>query len=300
MLEKIKEVPFIDESAAVKLTSVEGKLVLERYDKVIWAREETKLEVDTSINCYVEAEKFFVLFPNIKALEQGTCLTVTLKNGAVYELPFLDVSWETQEMPEEFNNTITFALDDLMLCTLKNLIKPELQCIYIDKEGAVSCNFISACISTAVKADEGFLLPPDVQALVNGRVCKVNVGEDKLYFRASDFSIITSKPVHEEEDWWESLRGMISEADKFTKATPLVDGMKRLGMFSDYVSFDGEKVISGENFEPFKFKNIEDRKYEIERLNRILTTAEEITEDNENLVFKNSNCKFLVSPMEDA
>ena len=300
MLEKIKEVPFIDESAAVKLLSKDGKLVLERNDRVIWASESTQVPADEAISCYVEAEKFFTLLPDIAQVAQDTCLHIKLKNDAQYELPFLTAEWQTEEMPEEYENTITFKLDDLMLCTLKNLVKPELQCIWIDDKGAVSCDFISACVCDTVKATEGFLLPPDVQALVNDRVCKVKVTDSKIYFQASDFSIITSKPAIGEDAWWEQLREMLSVSATYVKAEPLTNALKRLVMFADYVTFDGAKVFAGENFEPFAFKEIAERKYEIERLSRILTTAEEITEESENLVLKNKTSRFLISPSEDA
>ena len=68
MLEKIKEVPFIDESSAVRLITKDGKLILERTDRVIWASEATQLAVE-GIDCYVEAEKFFSLLPDIKQVK---------------------------------------------------------------------------------------------------------------------------------------------------------------------------------------------------------------------------------------
>lgn len=300
MLEKIKEVPFIDESASVRLISKEGKLVLERNDRVIWASENTTLPVTTTLDCYVEAKKFFTLLPDIAELSQDTCLKVKLKNGAKYELPFMQVSWETQLMPTEFSNVIMFKLDDLMLCTLKNLIKPELQCVYIDSKGAVTCDFVSACISDTVKSSEAFLLPPDVQELVDGRQCKVEIKDEKIYIQSTDFSIITSKPVMSGEAWWEQLREMLSETSSFVKTEALTQGLKRLTLFGDYVSFDGEKALVGENFEPFKFTPLSDKKYEIERLAKILTTADEMSEQAENLVLRNKSSKFLISPMEEA
>lgn len=300
MLEKIKEVPFIDESSAVRLLTKEGKLVLERNDRVVWASEATTLPVATDLNCYVEAKKFFTLLPNIAELEQDTCLKVKLKNGAKYELPFMQSSWETQEMPTEYDNVIMFKLDDLMLCTLKNLIKPELQCVYIDSKGAVTCDFVSACISDNVKSNEPFLLPPDVQELVDGRQCKVKIDGDKIYIQSNDFSIITSKPTMSGDAWWEQLRQMLSEESTYVKTEALTESLKRLVLFGDYVSFDGEKAIVEANFEPFRFAQLPDKKYEIERLSKILTTADEMTEKSENLVLRNKSSKFLISPMEDA
>jgi len=299
MLEKIKEVPFIDESTAVRLITKDGKLILERTDRVIWASESTQLAVE-GIDCYVEAAKFFSLFPDIKSLSQSSCLDIVLKNGAEYHLPFISVSWETQEMPTEYSNTITFNISDLMLCTLRNLIKPELQCIWIDKEGAVSCDFVSACISSTVKANEGFLLPPDVQELVNGRQCKVQIQDGKMYFQTSDFSIIASKPAEGEDKWYEQLRAMLDAETTYVKGEPLAEALKRLMLFSDYASFDGKVVTAGENFEPFEFEDIPDTKYEIERLAKILTTATEISNNAGNLILKNKVSKFLISPMEEA
>lgn len=300
MLEKIKEVPFIDESGAVKVTSApNGKIVLERSDRVIWAQEVTQL-VSTGIDCYVEASKFFALIGDIKELNQSTCLEVVLKNGARYELPFIETQWEPVDMPTQYDDVITFKLEDLMLCTLKNLVKPELQCIYIDELGAVSCDFISACLSDIVKAKNSFLLPPDVQELVNNRQCEVKITDDKLYFRSSDFVIATTKPDMSGDPWWESLRAMTDGAQNFTKAEPLVNSLHRLQLFSDYVTFDGEKAISGSNFEPFKFKDLSTIKYEIERLTRLSQTAHEITELSQNLILKNRTSTFLISPTEEA
>ena len=299
MLEKIKSVPFIDESEAVKVISIDGKIVLERNDRVIWASEKTGLEAH-NISCYVEADKFFALLPEIKSLEQGNCLKVTLKNNAVYELPYLDVSWEPVEMPEEYSNTITFKLADLMLCTLNNLIKPELQCIWIDEHGAVSCDFVSACISKSVKASKGFLLPPDVQPLVDGRVCKVEVTDGRIYILASDFAIATSRPTEGDDKWYEQLRGMLDGASEFTQGESLAEGLKRLALFADYITFDGDKALAGSNFEPFIFKDLNGAQYEIEKVSRIMSTASSIGEKDGNLIFKNESSMFLVSPQEEA
>lgn len=299
MLEKIKEVPFIDESSAVKLSTLNGKLKLERNDRVVWAYETTET-VAENINCYVEADKFLTLLPDVKALSQDTCLKVELKNGAKYELPFLDVSWEAIEMPEEYDDSITFHLSDLMLCTLKNLVKPELQCIYIDEQGAVSCDFITACISKTVKAHSPILLPPDVQDLVNGRLCKIKVTEDKIFIQANDFGIVTTKPSMGEDAWWDALRGMLEGSTGFVSAAALSDGLKRLAMFDKMVSFNGEKVVSGSNSEPFAFVDLDNRQYEIERVTKILSTASQITTNGDNLVLKNDSGLFLISPMEEA
>lgn len=305
MLEKIKEVPFIDESKAVKLITKDGKIVLERNDRVVWAYEKTALPAE-NIECYVEADKFFLLLSEIKSLTQDTCLHVELKNGARYELPFLSVAWESQVMtPTDNADSITFKLDDLVLCTLKNLVKPELQCVYIDDKGAVSCDFLSACINKSIKSSSPFLLPADVQDLVNGRLCKVSVTDDKLYFEANDFGIVTTKPTHtveveDEMPWWEGVRGLIADVSSYTDGAKLAEGLKRLATFADYVTFDGERANAGSNYEPFAFVDLSGRQYEIERLGRILSTANKVAEVGGNLVLGNDSSLFLLSPMEEA
>lgn len=308
MLEKIKEVPFIAESMAVKiLSSAAGRTMLERNDRVIWGRERLELET-TAIDCYVEANKFFPLLSEIAELSQGTCLTVKLKNGAKYDLPFLDVSWEPIEMPEEYDDTIMFKLGNLMLCTLKNLIKPELQCVLIDSAGAVTCDFISACISTEMTSTTQMLLPPDVQELVNNRICKVQIDEGKIYIEANDFVLVTPNPTIGEDSWWESLREMLNGAGTFVPTAKLAEGLKRLAMFDDYAKFDGRRVTAGSNFEPFMFTPMGDvlegdaglNKYEIEKLAKILTVTKEITKKGNNIIMRNDAAMFLVSPMEEA
>lgn len=298
MLEKIKEIPFIDESAAVKVTSKNGKIVLERNDKVLWAQELTAIESE-GIDCYVEAKKFFVLLDNIKSMKQSTCLEITLKNGAIYELPFLTVSWETIEMPEEYEDEMLFKISDLMLCTLRNLIKPELQCIYIDQEGAVSCDLISACISRQVKSDHPFLLPLDVQELVNGKICKVNAKDENIYIKGNDFSIATSKPTLT-DDWYDQLRGMIEGAEEFVSTETLNDSLKRLAMFDEYVSFNNGKIIAGNNHEPFLFRDLDDKHYEIAKLSKLSAVSDSVTELHDNLILRNENSLFLISAIDEA
>lgn len=300
MLEKIKEIPFIDESSAVRVRTLEnGKIGLERNDRVLWASEGTDIQAG-GIDCYVEANKFFNLLPEIKTLEQGTCLVITLNNNARYELPYIDVTWDTQTMPETYADTVNFKLADLMLCTLNNLIKPELQCVYIDEKGAVSCDFVSACISKEVKSTTPFLLPPDVQALVDGRSCKVLVKDGKIYIQASDFNIVTTQPTHTDDAWWEDLRGMMADNIQTKSTEELASGLKRLVMFDDYIKFDGEKVFAGENYEPFNFTNLGENKYEIEKVSKVLTTATGIAQIEGNLIFTNDSSVFLVSPMDEA
>lgn len=310
MLEKMKEIPFIDESAAVKLTSNEdGSVSLERNDRVVWAKEICRFRQNpTGISCYVEASKFFALIDEIDTLEQTTCLIVKLKNRAKYELPFLDVSWEQpSDLPEIFDGQIDFDLSDLMISTLKNLVKPELQCILIDPAGAVSCDFVTACFSRKLRFPVRFLLPADLQPLVDGKHCSVSI-TDKIYIRANGIEIVTAAPTIEDMEMWETLRGMVAESPEATfDGSQLLESLKRLQLFGDYVSFDGERVKSGANFEPFPFPPFDDNAggaaenlYEIEKLMKILSTAKAVSESHCNVVLSNDSSTFLVSPLEDA
>lgn len=298
MLEKIKAIPFVDESSAVKLTSIDGRIVLERTDKVMWAQEFTALKSD-NISCYVDAKQFFALFDDIDKLEQTTCLEVTLKNGARYELPFVDVEWETVEMPTEYHDRIHFKISDLMLTTLRNLIKPELQCIWIDEKGAVSCDIISACISNQVKSTHPFLLPLDVQELVEGKTASVNAETDMLFISGHDFNIAVKKP-EVTDTWYDDLREMVSGDAGFVSAEGLKESLVRLEIFNDYVSFDGERAIAGNNFEPFAFKDLGSNFYEIAKLEILISVSKEIGELNNNLVLRNEGSLFLLSAMEEA
>lgn len=298
MLEKIKAIPFVDESVAVKVTSVDGRIYLERTDKVVWAQEKTAIRAD-GISCYVEAKAFFALFDDIAELSQSTCLKVKLKNGAEYELPFIAVEWDTVEMPTEYHDRILFKIEDLMLTTLRNLIKPDLQCIWIDNRGAVSCDIISACISDKVKSQHPFLLPLDVQELVVGKLAGVNASGDTLFIDGTDFSIVVKKP-EASDAWYDDLREMLEGDISFVPVGALAESMKRLMVFGDYVSFDGVKAIAGSNFEPFSFKDLGDSPYEIEKVMKILSVSTAIGELNSNLILKNDGAMFLISAMEEA
>ena len=147
------------------------------------------------INCYVEAKPFFALFDEIALLKQTTCLEVKLKNGAEYELPFMNVAWDTVEMPDEYHDRILFKISDLMLTTLRNLIKPELQCIWIDERGEYRQTSL-ACISKEVKSKQS--VPTlDVQELVvGGVVMLMRLGY--AHVRGSDFNIAVMKPINED------------------------------------------------------------------------------------------------------
>lgn len=298
ILDKIKAIPFIDESAAVKVISVDGKISLERTDRVIWARESTNLESD-GIHCYVEAKPFFALFDEIKELKQSTHLEVVLKNGAEYQLPFVDVVWDEVEMPETYHDRIMFKISDLMLTTLRNLIKPELQCIWIDEKGSVSTDIISACVSKEVKSSHPFLLPLDVQELVEGKIADVNAETGTLYIKGNNFNIAITKPENEDE-WYNDIRGLLEGNPEFVPIGNLVESIKRLELFDDYISFNGEVVRAGSNYEPFAFKDLEDNLYDILKLHKIAAVSTSIGEINNNLVLMNEGSVFLLASMEEA
>lgn len=299
MIEKIKPIPFIDESNAVKLTSLGGKLVLERTDRVLWAREKTQVDY-VGQDCYVEASKFFVLLPEIKTLVVGTCLEVVLKNNAKYSLPFLEVQWESRVMPEGTPQVIRYDIEPLIVSTLSNLIKPELQCIYIDNQGAVSCDFISACFSPQLKSDIPFLLPADVQKLVLGDTCKTVVTDSQVGFMTDQYEIIVSVVLLGEDRWWEQLRDMMKGVSEFYSTTGLDSVMKRMALFVDYVSFDGSSVCGGTNKEPYQFHSLEGKIYEVSKLSALLDYVKEMTVANDALVLKGEKVSYMLSPLEEA
>lgn len=298
IIDKIKAIPFVDESSAVKVVSVNGRISIERTDKVVWAQEDTSL-LSNDIECYVEAKPFFALFDEIASLKQTTCLEIKLKNGAEYELPFMDVTWDTVEMPDEYHDRILFKIGDLMITTLRNLIKPELQCIWIDEHGGVSTDIISACVSKEVKSKHPFLLPLDVQELVLGKLADVNASGDMLYISGNDFNIAVMKPTTD-DTWYDDLRGMLDGNPGFVAVGSLADSLKRLVLFDDYVSFDGNIVKAGSNFEPFLFKDLGDNPYEIVKLGKLLSVSSSIGEIENNLVLQNEGSVFLISAMEEA
>lgn len=301
MLEKIKSIPFIDESRAVKVEVAGGLLRLERTDKVLWGAEELRKEgwEDVPV-CYVEADKFFALLPNLAALRNsGAHLEATLVNGAKYLLPFLDVSWQGINMPADYDQSITFKLTDLTISTLTNLIKPEFQCIRIDPKGAVSCDFVSSCISRSMKAERGFLLPPELQPLVDGRLCKVKVTEDKIYVRTTDFDLVTPNPESSGQEWWEELRQMLPDDAPYVNWNP--EALKRLMLFGDYLEFKDGKVYCGDNYEPFsEFQGVPGRRYEADKLLSIMSVATKLASYNDNLLVKNEDSVFLLSPVDEA
>lgn len=298
ILDKIKAIPFVDESSAVKITSMDGKTSLERTDKVTWAQEFMPLRSE-NISCYVEAKPFFALLPEIASMKETTCLEITLKNGAEYELPFVDVSWETVEMPETYHDRILFKIGDLMLTTLRNLIKPELQCIWFDEAGAVSTDILSACISTDVRSAHPFLLPLDVQELVLNKLAEVNAKTETLFIKGADFNIAVMKP-ESTDTWYDDLRGMIIGDAQFVPTSKLFESVKRLEIFADYLAFDGAVVKAGSNYEPFEFKDLGDNPYDILKLGKLLMVSTSIGEINNNLVLKNEGSTFLLAAMEEA
>ena len=214
-------------------------------------------------------------------------------------MPFIPVERATEEMPEEYSQSILFDIDDLMVCTLTNLIRPELQCIYIDSKGAVTCDFVTACINKTLKSDEPFLLPPEVQQLVKDITCQVQMEGEHICFRASNFDIKIAKPTLSEEPWWEDLRAMVEDVERFQPIGKLQQSVARLNMFGDYIQFTGDKVIADTSYEPFAFTNLGEKRYEIMGLSKILPVVTHIANNESVLVFKNLKSKFLVSAGEE-
>ena len=114
------------------------------------------------------------------------------------------------------------------------------------------------------------------------------------------FLYLSFCPTEDDDKWYEQLRGMLDGASEFTQGESLAEGLKRLALFADYITFDGEKALAGSNFEPFTFKDLNGAQYEIEKVSKIMSTAPKIGEKDGNLIFKNESSMFLVSPQEEA
>ncbi len=142
-------------------------------------------------------------------------------------------------------------------------------------------------------------MPPELQPLVDGRLCKIKVTDEKIYVKATDFDLVTTCPTTGEDAWWEQLREMISDSLTFVDWSS--DALKRLMLFGDYVEFKDGKVYCGSNFEPFtSFESIPGRKYEADKLLRVMSTATKIAVFNDNLILKNDSSLFLISPIDEA
>lgn len=145
MLELMRELGFIPQSRAIKLyNDDEGKAVGERYDKVTYLSEQLNITLTTSQAIYVESGRFLSLLPFIQSAEsEDNYLLVTLKNSAEYKLPYVEVEFDVINFGEDSDRilSVTHSLDILKKTTLKNLVKPEMRCIYVDDKGAVSLIF---------------------------------------------------------------------------------------------------------------------------------------------------------------
>ena len=137
MIEQIRAIPFIAESEAVKLLPDRR---VERYTRILQASEflPSQLTLSCDRPVYVEAKKFFALLAATSTVSaEPTCLTVGLQNGAVYRLPFMDVQWDDMRpRPSGAPRSVETDIMGLSTCILGNNMRPELQCIYMDAQGA--------------------------------------------------------------------------------------------------------------------------------------------------------------------
>jgi hypothetical protein len=300
IVDKVKEVQLVPESRALKLDAATNSF--QRFDKTIYAVEESKIKIQGSGEAYVEALKFFNLFPETKDIEIHTdFVLLRLKNGAEYKLPFLDVSWNTNELPNKFNkdNSISIKLVSgrLNSATLKNLANPMLQCIYIDNTSAVSCNSMVACLDGTATTITPLLLPPDIAPLMEGREAYLEIIDNNYVVKMGEEYVVCPIPAYDYSGVAQTLRNSLPASIKQYPVGSLYDSVRRLSMFGDKLTFDGEKVLVEENYEPFNLPSaVKEFKYGIQYLLTVLPQVTHIAQSEFALLLYGDKFLFMISP----
>lgn len=303
IVDKLKEVQLVTESGAIKLDATNG--IYQRFDKTVYVQEPFSVSVTGSGEAYVEASKFFSLLPETSLVELSQdYVKMTLKNKAEYKLPKMDVKWDTSNLPATFVQSssinIKLASGRLTSATLKNLANPMLQCIYMDQDSGVSCNSMVACIDGTTLVKQPILLPPDVVTLMEGRESQLMVSEDgNFIIKIGEAFIVCPAPMYDYSETAEVLRNSIPASTKKYPVSGLFEEIRRLSSFGDFLSFDGNKVSVGENFEPFDFPSAEPTfRYGVQYLLTVLPQVTHISQSEFALLLYGDNFLFMVSPEE--
>lgn len=309
MLELMKEVGFIKESKAIKLyKSEEGKVIGERYDKVTYLREVLGFNLEGEGECYVEASQLILLFPFISRAEiKENYLWVILKNGAEYKLPYLDVEFEAPVMGQmslQIQGEIDFSI--LKKTTLQNLVKPEMRCIYVDKKGAVSCNFLQGTVDEGITSVEPILLPPDlVDYIQEGRV-EIYKGNDVLFYTNSNTKFIWSPTgdfTEEEEPWYESIYNQAKESEGIEFSlmqNEIEESLKRLSIFGKEAVFNSTRVIVGNSYEPVSIPTAKGQVFNLEEVIPVIGQAKKMAISESGTMFlKKDKVTILISAKEE-
>lgn len=300
LVDKMKEVQLVAESKALKIDPI--RRIFSRFDKTVYIEEPISQDILVKGDkiVYIEASKFFALLQMIKSIsiEENCCLLV-LTNNAEYSLPFLTLVWEEQSFNKDeatVSVPIKMAAGRLSSATLKNLANPMLQCVYIDEVTAVSCNSEVACIDGNVVSTTPLILPPDVLDLVEGKETTINIVGDNYVMQIGEAFVFVPIPQLDYAETAKTLRSRLPEgAAKYPVGT-LVDSLKRLSTFGDYVVFDGEKVLCGVDYEPFTFPTaVKEYQYNIQFLLTVLPQVRTITQIEGVMLAYGDQFLFMIS-----
>lgn len=311
MLELMKELGFIPESRALKLScNQEGKIFGERYDRVTYLREvfsSFTLHADSPV--YVEAGRFMPLLPYIKtAVKTPNYLQVTLLNDAEYKLPYLDIEFNRPDISGEPVTEIEGAMDLSVLkkTALQNLVKPEMRCIYVDSEGAVSCNFLQGTVDNRLKSVNPLLLPPEMidyfQAEERGTLYSFS---ELLCYTDGSKWVWAPKveiPSDDEQPWYFTIRNSaqsVLEESFVSIPSGMEDAIKRLQYFGTEAEFSQDKVSVGENYEPMSLPGSAQGTYSLEEVSTVIALGKKIAFANGAMFLKNEKVTILVSEKED-
>lgn len=310
MLELMKELGFIPESKAIKLAMRNGKVVGERYDRVTYLREVLPISAEgLEEEVYVESGRFLSLLPFIRNVQRtNTYLLVVLVNGARYELPYLDLEFSAPQIPEEPRICIQGAIDFTVLkkTALQNLVKPEMRCIYVDDKGAVTCNFLQGTVDTAIVTEEPILLPPDLTTYMTP-------SQDAIIFTSGNIICFTDKEkvwvyspkadFEESEDpWYRTIyeTAMAVKDEPFSPLPQYIDeSLKRLANFGNEVVITGDRMTTGENYEPISCPSALGGEFTIEDVLSVIQNGKDIFFTESAMFLRNGSTTIMVSTKEN-
>lgn len=318
MIEKMKELGFIPESRAIKLYKKADKTIAERYDRVTYLRETLPISLHIGTEpVYVESGRFLSLLPFIRtATATDNYLEVKLVNGAIYKLPYLDLTFDRPNLSDVEPSTLLRGQLDfsaLRKTVLKNLVKPEMRCIYVDENGAVSCNFLQGTTDLGIRTQgvgDAVLLPPDMIDYVDdGQSATVfelgdylfyvnEEGTKSIWAPKADFDAVPDG----EEPWFVKIFALTQgvEESVFTPIpTGMEDALKRLMSFSDEVTFYANKAVAGDNFEPMAIPTAQGEVFTIEDVCSVVGTCSGVAFSSGILFLRKAGVTVLVSQKED-
>ncbi|MCM1322835.1 MAG: hypothetical protein NC218_01480 [Acetobacter sp.] len=311
LTEKMKEVQLVAESKVLKIDPV-AKL-FSRFDKTVYIKEAipTAITVTGDKPQYVEAAKFFALMAEVTQVDLlEDCCHLTLRNGAEYKLPYFMLGWEDQNLDTTncFSTRIKLAAGRLSSATLKNLANPMLQCIYIDDATAVSCNSMVACIDGTVESTMPLLLPPDVINFIEGQEVELQTvtstdSQGNVHttyvFNMSAGTIYVPAPELDYKETADTLRAALPENINRYPLGTLFDSLKRLSASHEMCIFKKDRVVAGEDFEPFDFPSANPKmEYNIQNLLSVMQQAKNIAQSEYALLLYGDQFLFMVSPEE--